>query len=103
MPSLDSLRELIGLAAAAGIDPQTVRGAADELVALALEIGDLQRQADPRKRSTTELARRVAKADASLRRIGMTNGRIPVLAERFGRSTSRIHALLAISCDTQEI
>lgn len=99
MPSLDRLRELIGVAAAAGID---VRAAADELVALALEVADLQRQADPRKRSTTELARRVAKADESLKRNGMTNGRIPVLAERFGRSTSRIHALLSMSCDTQE-
>jgi hypothetical protein len=97
-----AIRELIEWAAATGADKQMVREAAAQLVGLVDLVFALKRQADPRKGRTAALARRVAEAEASLKRNGTTADRVPLLARQFGRSRSRIHALLAMSCESQE-
>lgn len=102
MTSTNTLRELIEWALAAGADRQLVREASDEVVALAGQVFSLQREADPRKKRTSALARRVYRADQALKRNGTTTGRASLLAQQFGRSVSRIHALLAMSCELQD-
>lgn len=96
-----TLRRLLTLAKAAGADDAWLHEAADELVAALLEIEDLRRAADPRKLRTTILARRVGEADAALRSAGVTE-RVPVLRSRFALSRSRVHALLKMSCESQD-
>jgi hypothetical protein len=97
---LDSLRQLIAVAAAVGFDQVKLNEATDELVAMALRIAALERQADMRKTATADLADRVGRAHDAMERNG-TSRRIPILCERFERSRGRIYQLLKLYRVTQ--
>ena len=58
------------------------------------EILEQQLCVDPRRIEAMSLKRQVRAADKQLRSAGVTAGRIGILATRFRRSRSRIHALL---------
>jgi hypothetical protein len=96
-----TFRELIRLAKRGGADPRWLNARASELVELLLELEALRRAADPRKVKTMVLAREVSDADKALRSTGVTD-RVLVLCKRFNLSRSRVHALLKVSCDTQD-
>jgi hypothetical protein len=92
---LDALRQLIAVAAMVGFDQAKLNEATDELVAMALRIAELERQADMRKTATADLADRVGRASDAMERNG-TARRIPILCERFDRSRGRIYQLLKL-------
>lgn len=93
---LDPLRQLIAVAAAVGFDPAKVDEATDELVGMHLRIAELERQRDPRKQATAELAERVGSAYDALVRNGITRRRVSILSDRFDLSKPRIYALLRL-------
>jgi len=90
MPADATLRKLFALAAAGGADPTWLRQAADQLVAQMLELRELRRMVNPRRRRTLELARRVK----ALREKGVAAA---ALQQRFGVSRTRIYQLLQLS------
>jgi len=102
MPRDSEIQQLLAICGALGIDERMLVAAADEIVALSLRIAELERQRDPRKAETAELARRVGRAHAAL---AGNDRAIAILCERFGRSRSRIHVLInffKLSCVTQD-
>jgi hypothetical protein len=102
MRAADTLRTLIAAAERGGCDSVWLSAAADELVQFMLDAHERLRLIDPRRLHTLKLARRVANADASLKRNGTHTGRIGLLADQFGLSKSRIHALLKVSRESQD-
>jgi hypothetical protein len=97
----DKVRELIRWAKLGGAETTWLNGVSADLAKLLLEVQDLRRAVDPRKLETLDLARRVAKADATLRKAGCKAGRTKLLATRFSLSKDRINVLLRMDCDSQ--
>jgi hypothetical protein len=96
------LRSLLDAAEQAGVPAVVLDAAARELVALQLELAELRRCQNPRKRQTLAMAARIKAADEAMRKAG-TADRVAALSSRFKRSRSQIHRLLKVShptCDS---
>jgi hypothetical protein len=92
-----ALRELIDSAGAFGADRSLVERAAAEFVALHLQIANLERLIDPRRRRALAEAQRIAKA---ARALGDRTDKASILRERFGLSKSQINRLLRTARET---
>lgn len=100
---LDHVQWLADFAEAGGADPMRRYAAAAALTNAVMERDVLLRAADRRRLATLELAKKVRQADHDMDRAAYPKDeRIDALCERFGKSPSRIYALLADSCESQE-
>jgi len=89
------LRELVGRAEAAGVDPAFLGTASDGIAEQLLELEARRRLSNPRRKARTDdLSLKVAAEDARLRAAG-TESRIAVLRTRFGMSRPTVYRHLA--------
>jgi hypothetical protein len=89
---LDSLRKLLSIAERAGADPAWVRATVDGIVELVLA-----QRIDARHERTLAIAQQMASVVTAMRQQGYTPGqRLEALRRRYGKSRSRVYALLAM-------
>lgn len=92
----DALRRLIAAAARGGEDAAWLTRVADAGVGALLELAELRRCADPRRRRTIAEARRAARLYGALRASDHEPGdAVAALRERTGWSRSKVYRLLA--------
>lgn len=100
----DTLRRLIAAAARGGEDAAWLTVAADAGVDALLELAELRRCADPRRRRTLAEARRAARLYGALRAAGRDSGAaVAAMRERTGWSRTKVYRLLGEAAPSPDI
>ena len=93
----DRLRHLCSLAQRSGVPETWITQTADSILDALMALQNFERNIDPRRRRSQARAQHMAITAEAMRAAGHTRGdAVAALCERYGRSRSRVYALLKI-------